>query len=37
MTLYAETSAVLRWLFAEAGREAVREALGTASKVAPLA
>jgi predicted nucleic acid-binding protein len=34
MTIYAETSAVLRWLFAEAGGEAVREALETASKVA---
>lgn len=33
MTVYAETSAVLRWLFAEADGEAVREALETASKV----
>lgn len=33
MTLYAETSAVLRWLFAEAGGEAVREAFGAAAKV----
>lgn len=34
MTLYAETSAVLRWLFAEAGGEAVRAALAAAEKVA---
>ena len=34
MTIYAETSAVLRWLFAEEGGEAVKEALETASKVA---
>ena len=34
MTIYAETSAVLRWLFAEAGGVDIRESLGTASKVA---
>ncbi len=34
MTLYAETSAVLRWLFAEAGGEAIRTALAAATKVA---
>jgi len=34
MTVYAETSAVLRWLFAEEGGEAVREALQAAAKVA---
>lgn len=34
MTLYAETSAVLRWLFAEAGGETVRAALAAAEKVA---
>lgn len=34
MTLYAETSAVLRWLFAEEGGEAVRGTLESASKVA---
>ena len=34
MTIDAETGAVLRWLFAEADGEAVREALETASKVA---
>lgn len=33
MTLYAETSAVLRWLFAEAGGEEVRSALAAAEKV----
>lgn len=33
MTIYAETSAVLRWLFAEPAGETVREALETASKV----
>ncbi len=33
MTLYAETSAVLRWLFAEAGGEALRAALAAARKV----
>lgn len=33
MTVYAETSAVLRWLFAERDGEAVRSALMTASKV----
>jgi predicted nucleic acid-binding protein len=33
VTLYAETSAVLRWLFGEAGGEAVREALAAAGKV----
>ena len=33
MTLYAETSAVLRWLFAEEGGEAIRSALATAGKV----
>ena len=33
MTLYAETSAVLRWLFAEAGGEGVRSALAGAEKV----
>ena len=34
MTLYAESSAVLRWLFAESGGEEVRAALAAASKVA---
>lgn len=33
MTVHAETSAVLRWLFAEAGGEAVRAALAGADKV----
>lgn len=33
MTVYAETSAVLRWLFAEAGGEALRAALAAAEKV----
>lgn len=33
MTLYAETSAVLRWLFAEDGGEPIRGALATAEKV----
>lgn len=33
MTLYAETSAVLRWLFAEEGGETIRSALATAEKV----
>lgn len=33
MRLYAETSAVLRWLFAEAGGEAIRAALAAAEKV----
>ena len=33
MTLYAETSAVLRWLFAEEGGEAIRSALAAAEKV----
>lgn len=33
MTLYAETSAVLRWLFAEEGGEDVRSALSSADKV----
>jgi predicted nucleic acid-binding protein len=33
VTLYAETSAVLRWLFAEDGGEAVRDALAAAEKV----
>lgn len=33
MTIYAETSAVLRWLFAEDGGEVVRGTLETASKV----
>lgn len=33
MTLYAETSAVLRWLFGEEGGEAVRARLAAASKV----
>lgn len=33
MTLYAETSAVLRWLFAEDGGEAIRAALASAEKV----
>ena len=33
MTLYAETSAVLRWLFAEEGGEEIRSALATAEKV----
>ena len=34
MTVYAETSALLRWLFAEDGGEAVRGTLATATKVA---
>jgi predicted nucleic acid-binding protein len=34
MTIYAETSAVLCWLFAEEGGDGVWEALRTASKVA---
>ncbi len=34
MTLYAETSAVLRWLFAEPGGEALRAARAAASAVA---
>ena len=34
MTLYAETSAVLRWLFGESGGEEVRAALAAATKVA---
>ena len=34
MTLYAETSAVLRWLFGEAGGEAIRATLAAAEKVA---
>ena len=33
MTLYAETSAVLRWLFAEAGGDEIRRALAAATKV----
>lgn len=33
MILYAETSAVLRWLFAESGGDEVRAALAAASKV----
>ena len=33
MTLYAETSAVLRWLFAEEGGETVRATLAVAEKV----
>lgn len=33
MTLYAETSAVLRWLFAEGDGDSVRAALATATKV----
>lgn len=33
MTLYAETSAVLRWLFAEEGGEGLRVALASADKV----
>ena len=33
MTVYAETSAVLRWLFAEEGGEALRAALAAAEKV----
>jgi predicted nucleic acid-binding protein len=34
VTLYAETSAVLRWLFAEEEGEALRAALAAAEKVA---
>ncbi len=34
MTVYVETSAVLRWLFAEEGGEAFRSALAAADKVA---
>jgi predicted nucleic acid-binding protein len=33
VTVYAETSAVLRWLFAEDGGEALRVVLATADKV----
>jgi predicted nucleic acid-binding protein len=33
VTLYAETSAVLRWLFAQDGGEAVRDRLAAAAKV----
>jgi predicted nucleic acid-binding protein len=33
VTLYAETSAVLRWLFAEPGGETIRAALAAAEKV----
>jgi predicted nucleic acid-binding protein len=33
VTLYAETSAVLRWLFGEKGGEALRARLAAASKV----
>jgi predicted nucleic acid-binding protein len=33
VTLYAETSAVLRWLFAEEGGEEIRAALAAAEKV----
>lgn len=33
MTAYAETSAVLRWLFAEEGGEALRATLAAADKV----
>jgi len=33
VTLYAETSAVLRWLFGEGGDDAIRTALATARKV----
>jgi predicted nucleic acid-binding protein len=33
MTLYAETSAVLRWLFAEVGGDSIRAALAAAEKV----
>jgi predicted nucleic acid-binding protein len=33
VTLYAETSAVLRWLFAEEGGEAIRSTLAAAEKV----
>ena len=33
MTLYAETSAVLRWLFAEQGGEEIRAVLAAAEKV----
>jgi predicted nucleic acid-binding protein len=33
MTFYAETSAVLRWLFAETGGEALRATLAAARKV----
>ena len=33
MTLYAETSAVLRWLFGEDGSDAIRAALAAARKV----
>lgn len=34
MTVYAETSAVLRWLFAEEGGEGLRDVLAAAEKVA---
>jgi predicted nucleic acid-binding protein len=34
VTAYAETSAVLRWLFAEEGGEALRDVLAAAEKVA---
>ena len=33
MTVYAETSAVLRWLFNEEGGEALRQAIAQATKV----
>jgi predicted nucleic acid-binding protein len=33
VTVYAETSAVLRWIFAEEGGEEIRARLGAASKV----
>jgi predicted nucleic acid-binding protein len=33
VTVYAETSAILRWLFAEEGGEALRAALASAEKV----
>ena len=33
MTVYAETSAVLRWLFGETDGEAIRATLATATKV----
>jgi uncharacterized protein with PIN domain len=35
VTLYAETSAILRWLFVEEGGEAIRSALAAAEKVTP--
>jgi predicted nucleic acid-binding protein len=34
VTVYAETSAVLRWLFAEEGGEGLRDVLAAAEKVA---